>query len=288
MSVEITEAQKRQYSDGFIQVMQQKQTLLEKTAAETKSGPGGKAYAFDRVGKAVSRKRTSRHSDTYNYDTPHSRRWATPATYDWGDLIDTNDKLRTLTDPQGAYIQAGVSALNRDKDDVIIAALRGTATTGEDAATSVTLPTAQKVAVGGSGLTPEKILAALELLNAADADPDEQKILVIGAKQVTNLLQEVELTSGDYVLLKPLMDGKVVRWGGFDIIMSNRLYVASSVRYCLAYLKNRAFGYLLGQDIMTKAETRADKSFSVQCFASMDCGAVRLEEEAVIEIACQE
>jgi hypothetical protein len=288
MSVEITEAQRRTYSEGFTHVMQQSKTLLEGTAAKTQTGNTGKAVSFDRIGKAVSRKRTSRHSDTYNSDTPHSRRWAVPSTYDWGDLIDEPDKIRTLTDPQGDYIQAGKGALNRDKDDVIISALRGTAISGEEATTSVTLPTGQKVSVAASGLTPTKIKTALEKLNLADADPDEPKIFIIGPKQVTNLLDEQELTSGDYVTLKPLMDGKVVRWCGFDFIMSNRLYTASSVRYCLAYLKNRAFGYAKGQDITSWAMMRADKSGSVQCFASMDLGAVRLQEEAVIEVACLE
>lgn len=288
MSIYITEAQRRTYSEGFTHVMQQSKTLLEGTAAKTQLGATGKAVSFDRIGKASSRKRTSRHSDTYNSDTPHSRRWAVPGTYDWGDMIDDPDKIRTLTDPQGDYIQAGKSALNRDKDDVIIAALRGTALTGEEAATSVALPTAQKIAVAGTGLTPTKIKKALEMLNLSDADPDEEKIFVIGPRQVTNLLDEPELTSGDYVLLKPLMDGKIIRWAGFNFVMSNRVYQASSVRYCLAFLKNRAFGYVRGQDITSWAMMRADKSGSVQCFASMDLGAVRLEEEAVIEVACLE
>ncbi len=287
MSVEITEAMKRAYSDNFVTMMQQKESVLEGTAAETKQ-PMAKAVSFDRIGKATSRLRTSRHSDTYNVDTPHSRRWAVLATYDWGDMIDTNDKLKVITDPQGAYIQVGSSALKRDRDDVIIAALRGTAVTGEEATTSVVLPTSQKISEGGAGLTPGKILTSLEMLNLKDADPDEEKIYVIGPKQVTNLLSQQELTSGDYVQLKALLDGKIVRWAGFNFKMSNRLILSGTTRYCLAYLRARAFGFAVNQDLVTKAETRADKSFSVQCFASQEIGAVRIEEEAVIEVACSE
>jgi hypothetical protein len=287
MSVEITEAQKRAYSENFIHQMQQTKTFLEATAAVRKSTQA-KAQSFDRIGKATSRKRTSRHSDTYNSDTPHSRRWAVLATYDWGDMIDEPDKIRTIADPQSDYIQAGKSALNRDKDDVIIAALRGTAVTGEEATGSQTLPTAQKIAVGSTGLTPAKIKQALEKLNLADADPDERKIFSIGAQQVSNLLDEPELTSGDYVMLKALVDGKIVHWLGFDFIMSNRLVKVSTSRYCLAYLAGRAFGFAVGSDIVSWANQRWDKSGSVQCFASMDLGAVRLEDEAVVEVACLE
>ena len=44
----------------------------------------------------------------------------------------------------------------------------------------------------------------------------------------------------------------------------------------------------LGSDIKGRVIERPDKSFSVYAYASLSCGATRMEEEKVVEIACQE
>ncbi len=288
MSVEITDAFVRAYGDNFLQMMQQKESALQGTVM-VDTGVQGKAKSFERIGATISRTRTSRHSDTYNVDTPHSRRWAVLATEDWGDLIDPRDKRRinSLLDPQNAYIQAGTAALNRKKDTIIIAALEGSALAGEEAATSVALPSAQKIATSSVGLNVEKIITAAQMLNLADADPDEEKFIVYGPKQLTNMLGEIEVTSSDYAAVKSLVEGRINTWMGFKWIMSNRLTLSSTTRYCYAYLK-RACGLAIGEDIVTKVAERSDKSFSIQCWAEMDMGAVRIEDEAVIQIACTE
>ncbi len=86
MSEFITEAFIREYSDVFIAQMQQMESKLER-AAVVKGGVRGKSRSFDRVGAVTARKRTSRHSDTFNVSTPHSRRWANLDPYDIGDLM---------------------------------------------------------------------------------------------------------------------------------------------------------------------------------------------------------
>lgn len=286
MSFEITESFIRAYSDNFIAVMQQKESRLQPTV-RVEGGVRGKARSFDPIGAVTARKRTTRHGDTYNVSTPHSRRWALLDPYDIGDLTDEPDKIRSLTDPTSEYLQNFIRALNRSKDDVIIAALGGSATAGEEATTTVALPTAQKIATSSLGMTTEKVLTTLEMLNLADADPDEDKYMVVAPKQVTDMLKEVEATSSDYTTLRPLQDGKIVYWGGFNWIMSNRLSLSSTTRYCYGYLK-RAIGLAVGADIKTKMAERADKSFSTQAFGSMDLGAVRIEDAAVIQVACTE
>jgi hypothetical protein len=45
-------------------------------------------------------------------------------------------------------------------------------------------------------------------------------------------------------------------------------------------------GLAIGADIKTEIGPRADKSYSTQVFVSMDLGATRIEDEAVVEIDC--
>lgn len=286
MSEFITEAFRRQYSDNFILLMQQKETKLEKTCV-VKSGVSGKAKAFDRIGAVTARLRSSRHSDTYNVSTPHSRRWANLNPYDIGDLIDQPDVVRSLLDPTSSYLQNQVAALNRAKDTAIIAALEGSATAGEEAATTVALPADQKIATGSVGMTVEKVIQAFEKLLTAEADPDEPRFLIYGPQQNTNMLSEIEVISRDYG--RPVLeDGYIKSWMGFTWILSNRLTKSSTTRYCYAYIGSRAVGLAVGSEVKTRVAERADKSFSTQVYAAMDLGAVRIEDEAVIQIACTE
>ena len=51
--------------------------------------------------------------------------------YEYADLIDSQDRVRTLIDPTSSYAIAAAYALGRAVDDEIIAACTGTAYTGE-------------------------------------------------------------------------------------------------------------------------------------------------------------
>ena len=53
---------------------------------------------FEQVGVATAVKRTTRHADTLQVDTPHSRRRVSLVDYEYADLIDNQDKVRTLID----------------------------------------------------------------------------------------------------------------------------------------------------------------------------------------------
>lgn len=287
MSEYITEAFVREYSDVFIAQMQYLESKLEK-ACLVKNGVRGKSKSFDRVGIVTARKRTSRHSDTFNFSTPHSRRWANLDPYDIGDLVDDPDLVRTLTDPTSAYLKLQVGALNRAKDDVIIAALEGSAVAGESADTSVALPSAQKIATGSVGMTVEKVITCTEMLNLASADPDEEKYMIYGPQQLTNMLAEIEVVSQDYVERPVMVEGKIVKWMGYNWILSNRLTLSSTTRYCYGFIGPRAVGLAVGAEVKTRVQERPDKSFSTQTFGSMDLGAVRIEDEAVVQIACTE
>jgi hypothetical protein len=189
-------------------------------------------------------------------------------------------------------VKAGIAALNRTKDDVIIAAMRGSARAGTgDTATTVALPSGQKVAVAATGLTLAKLISTKEILTSAEAynedDPEDQIYIAVGSKQITNLLGDDQITSGDYNNVKALVAGAIDTFMGFKFIRTERLYSADSVRYCLAWCKS-GMDFGMGKDVKSRVTERADKSFAVYAYAAMSLGAVRNEDEKVVEIACSE
>jgi hypothetical protein len=286
MSSQITTAFVEQYSNNVQMLSQQKGSLLRGTV-DVESIVGNNAF-FDQVGVATAQKRTSRHSDTPQLDTPHSRRRVSLVDYEYADLIDNQDKVRTLIDPTSSYAMAAAYALGRAMDDEVISAISGTAFTGQTGSTSTALPSGQKITESGTdGLTIAKLRTAKETLDSADVDPSLPRFLVVGPRQVSDLLGTTSVTSSDFNSVKALVNGEVDTFMGFKFITSNRLAIASSKRLCLAYVGD-GVKLALGQDIMTRIDERSDKGYSTQIYVCQSVGATRMEESKVVTIQAHE
>ena len=294
MSNQITTAFVQQYSSN-VQMLSQQMGSYLRGAVDVESVVGKNAF-FDQVGKTTAQLRTSRHADTPQLDTPHSRRRVSLADYEWADLIDNADKVRLLIDPTSSYAKAAAAAMGRAMDDVIIAALGGTAFSGETGSTSVPLPAGQKPFSSSQGdndaggLTIAKLLSAKKILDLADVDPSIQRYFVCGPTQISNLLGTTQITSSDFNTVKALAQGQVDSFLGFKFIVSNRLvFDATNTddRLCYAFTQD-AIKLAIGQDVLARIDERADKSYSTQVYYAMSIGATRMEEEKVVEIACDE
>ena len=286
MSVQITTAFVEQYKSNVFHLAQQKGSKL-RDAVRTESIVG-KSHFFERIGSTAAVKRTSRHADTPRVDTPHSRRKVTMDDYDWADLIDDSDKVRLLISPQSEYAKAGAYAMGRTMDDVIIAAATGNAFGGVSGGSTIALPAGQKIAHGSTGLTIAKLISAKEKLDAANVDPDEARVLVCSAKQISDLLGTTQITSADFNSVKALVQGYIDTFMGFKFIRSERLGTDSNGNRQVLAFTNTSMGLALGKDIQTKISERADKNYSTQVYLCMTIGATRVEDEKVIEIACTE
>ena len=286
MSVQITTAFVEQYKSNVFHLAQQKGSKL-RDAVRTESIVG-KSHFFERIGSTAAVKRTSRHADTPRVDTPHSRRKVTMDDYDWADLIDDSDKVRLLISPQSEYAKAGAYAMGRTMDDVIIAAATGNAFGGVSGGNSIPLPAGQKIAHGSTGLTIAKLISAKEKLDAANVDPDEARVLVCSAKQISDLLGTTQITSADFNSVKALVQGDIDTFMGFKFIRSERLGTDSNGNRQVLAFTNTSMGLALGKDIQTKISERADKNYSTQVYLCMTIGATRVEDEKVVEIACTE
>jgi len=286
MSTQITTAFVEQYSSNIQMLSQQKGSLL-RDKVRLESVVGKNAF-FDQVGSVTATVRSSRHSDTPQADTPHSRRRVTLVDYEFADLIDDLDKVRMLADPTSSYAQAAAYAMGRAMDDNIIAAATGTAYTGVAGGTSTSLPAGQIIAEAGTGrMTIAKLRTAKEILDLADVDPSLPRFIVVGPKQITDLLGTTEVTSSDYNVVKALASGDINSFLGFNFVVSNRLAVASSIRDCFAFV-NDGIALAVGKDVTARIDERADKGYATQVYYSAAFGATRMEEEKVVKIQAYE
>jgi len=293
MSFQVTTAFVEQYKANVYHLTQQKGSKLRK-AVRTESVTGSNAY-FEQLGAVSARKRTSRHSDTPRMDTPHSRRRVSLEDFDWADLVDNEDQLRMLIDPTSPYAEAAAMAMGRAMDDAIVAAADGTAYTGVDGSTPTAFDSNMVVDVqtvwpgvsaADTGLNVAKLIAASRLLGQNDVDPDEEKFLAANARQISSLLKDDKLSSHDYNIVRPLVEGQVSKYMGFTIIPCNRIGVDSNSDDKVLFWAKGGILLGLGKDISTRIGERADKNYAKQVFASMTIGATRMEEARVGYIEC--
>ena len=295
MSTQITTAFVEQYRNNVELLVQQRGSVL-RDFVNTDNAIVGKTKFTEQIGSTEAQKKVSRHSDSPLVNTPHARRSYGLEDYEWGDLIDKNDKVRMLIDPTSSYAQAAAFAMGRAMDDVIIEAALGTANTGVSGGTPVTLPSSQTIASNAidndsdaaHGLSPQKLRSAMTLFLENSVPEDEEKFLVVSPKAVQSLLTHKEVVSSDFNTVRALVNGEVDTYMGFRFIISNRLAIdSSSIRDCFAYVRS-GLELGIGQDVMARIEERPDKSFSTYVYYCMTIGATRLEEEKVVKIEVDE
>ena len=290
MSIQITTSFVEQYSSNVSMLSQQMGSKL-RGSVDVENITGKNAF-FDQVGVTAAQLRTSRHGDTPQIDTPHSRRRLSLADYEWADLVDDVDKVRMLVDPTSSYAKAAAAAMNRAMDDVIITAFNASASTGVAGGSSTALPSSQKTATSdqSDGLTIAKLLSAKKIMDDNDVDPSIKRYIVCGPQQISDLLGTTSVTSADFNTVRALSTGEVNSFLGFEFIMSTRLNkdaTNTTDRLVFAYTED-AIKLGMGKDISAKISERADKSYSTQGYYCMSLGAVRMEEKKVVQIPCHE
>ncbi len=243
----------------------------------------------------------------------HLRRRVELSNYEVGILLDRFDKVQTLINPESEYVQRQVSALMRKKDIEFISGALGTAATGKAGAGSATLGSGQKILQANAGLTIAKIREARAILqkNGVDLDdPMNEAYLAVTPTQIEDLLGNTEATSADFMNVKALVSGGIDTFYGFKIVVSNLLpFVATdtntanlswsasdvpevsstddNVRANFAWVKS-GIRSAVGMGIETDIAKRADKRFNWYAYSAMRCGAVRMEEEKVVQIQVSE
>lgn len=297
MSFQIPDWFVQQYSRNVMVLVQQEMSRLRN--AVRLEPIVGKSGFIDRLGPTQAQLRTSRHGDSPLVTTPHSRRRLDLLDYEWGDLVDNQDKIRMLHDPTSQYAINASMAMGRQIDQSIIDAFNANSLAGAggagDTISTVAFLAGNIVAVDfhidgtttDVGLTLDKVLEAKRLLDAAEV-PDGDRFFCAGSRQFQDLLNISQIQSSDFNTVKALVRGEIDSWLGFTWIRSELLdSVSGPNRECYAWSRP---GMALGMGAEPQAEIarRADKSFATYVYYAMSIGATRTEEERVIQILCRE
>ena len=289
MSGQINKAFETSFSDNFLHLASQKQSKLG-GAVRYEQVNDAKQFMFDRMDTVSMVQSVSRHEDTPLTEVPFSRRRVTFNTYRAVDLIDNPDRVKMAKDPTSPTMKQLTAAMNRQKDDVIISAALGNAfsISSSDAASSIALPAAQKIANGGTDLTLAKLLEAKKKLLNNDVDPGEEPMyVVVGPDQLEALLSVTTNTSVDFNSVRALMNAELDTWCGFKFIISTRLAKVGDIRSCFAGAKS-GIGLAMNGSPNIRISERSDKNYSTQCFVECSLGATRIEDEKVVQLDCDE
>ena len=275
------------FKDNIIQLVQQKGTKLRPSVmVDTDFNSEFKYY--DQLGKTNMVQRVSRHQATPDIDPDHKRRRL--AKIDWvhNVLFDTQDQLRMIVDPKSAYATSASWSAGRKMDDRIINAYNSTAYAGKAGGTATSFDANFQIAHGGAGLTKAKLLEAKELLDNQDVE-DEDRYCVCTPAQITDLLNLSEVTSSDYNSVKALVQGEIDSWLGFKFIRisSQRLGTDGTSRLIYCYHK-AAIQLGISREPTVRIDQRPDLMYAWQVYLEMTIGATRLEEERIVQIACNE
>ena len=297
MLTQLPEHFQTDFADNWEHLVQQKESRLENKVR--RATVNGKERTFSQLGKSKMRLITTRNGKTVASDTPMAKRWLRPKGWDEVTYIDQFDgvALGELPTPESEHVQSHAYAAKRTMDEVIIAALEGTAYIGEDGTTAVDLPASQKVAVdyvtsgvaANSGLTLGKLTRAKFILDKNEVEA-EGRYFAHTAKQLQDLLANVvEVKSSDFNNVKALVDGVVNRFMGFEFCMLELLTLdtATDIRTCIAWQRDGlALG--IGQEKSVKIDIRPDLNHTIQIRTVMMIGATRLEEEKVVLVYTDE
>ena len=283
-----------QFDSNWKHLVQQKNSKLKEYV--TLDSVTGKEKSYNQLDATSMTQITDRSRDTRISDQAMAKRWIRPLNYDCAKLVDEFDEqfLGEVVLPTSPIIQSHGAAYARTCDKIIIDALGGTAFTGTTGTTATVLPASQKIAanyvesgaVANSGLTIGKLRAVKFLFDSNEVDEEEERIMVVSAKQLQDLLRDDKITSADYNSVRALVDGTLNTFMGFKFRRSQQLPLAVDIRSCFAYVKS---GVILAErGLKTMMDVRPDLSHSLQIRSVASLAAVRMEEKKVVEIACDE
>ena len=285
-----------QFSTNLELLLQQQGSKLR---GKVKEGfhVGKMASPINQVGAIQSKAPAGRYAPKNRTDSDFVRRWVFPTDKEIDQLIDSFDELKTIVDPKSAYVTGAAYAAGRDWDDeILVQATSDTSKIGVDASalTSEVFSTNNTFQVGVSfggtntGLTVAKLIEAKRIFRHYHNDPDTDPMtVVIGSTQESDLLKQAQVTNMDYSDRPVLVDGKVTRFMGFDIVVMERTpVIAANNRGCLAFVRS---GIYLGmwKDTTNRVSIRNELSSEpYDLYTQYSYGATRTQLGKVVQIVC--
>lgn len=266
--------------DAMVKQAFQGSGVLRNTV-RVKTGVVGSTHVFPKIGKGMATERIPQ-SDVIPMNVVHSKATATLQDWNAPEYSDIYDLSKLNFDEKQELAKVIASAMGRRLDQIIINALVAGANS-----------TVVNEDVGGTdtGLNIEKILRSKRLLDDAGVPDDGNRHFVMSAYALEQALNETEISSNDFNILRPLMEGSLKRYAGFNFHMietraEGGLPVAANERSNFAYHRD-ALGLAIGIDMRTSVDWVAEKT-SWLLNGMFSAGAVAIDDGGIYEVETYE
>lgn len=285
-----------------VQAALNKQGGILMSLISTASYTGEKAQVVNFLGKVEFAERDTVYADTKLQELEHTQSWVVGKEYDCAVLVDRLDTLKMIYDPTSPYVERFREAAARKMDAIIMSKFFADRKTGKDGTTTTVFGATNTVAHTNTGMLVAKLRALRKLVKKRHVDiRTVRPNIAVTAIQIDDLLGEVAVGSHDYNAVKPLVDGEVTNFMGFNFVPyeddGNSLNgngipqeIAAgphTIRDCPCWVPDGMhYGSWANLDIVIN--NRADKNNIKQIHGTFTGGATRLEEGKVFMVQCQE
>lgn len=288
-----------QYASAVELLAQQLRPRIASTFAPM-TAEGMSATVVDFIDSFEADERTTLYDDIPFSDVSHTRPWVYPRHFDKAIPFDSIEKMQMNANPESAYVQGVVAALNRKQDLEAIRAFFDTRNLGQTGTTTEAFNVnsnrvvSQDIGGTGSGLNVEKIQQALRLMRQSEVgiEAGEQVHIVISPAQEQNIMNEIEVISSDFTMKRIMDSGTIAGSGymGLDWIISNFLPVDGNGYRRIPFYTTAGMSFSTWDGgIKTSVDQRVDKRGRPwQVYGEGHFGSVRRDEKRVYEIKCVE
>lgn len=300
-SYSVPEHHVKMYTANVQNVLQKQGGVLMSYVGQG-SYSGEKSQVVNFIGPVEFIERDTPYSDTKLTELEHTQRWVSGREYDCAILIDRLDTLKMIYDPTSPYVERMREAAAKKMDEIIMSKFFASAKAGKDGTETVSFPSQDVIAHGGTRMSVAKLRAARKLLKKRHVNlRTMQPYIGVTAEQIDDLLGEVAVGSSDYNAVKPLVDGEVSRFMGFvfvpyedDGVSTNGKGIPTeavagpaTIRKCPVWVMD-AMHYASWAGLSIVISPRPDKNNIKQAHATFTAGATRLEEGKVLQLQCVE
>ena len=311
LSAGIPEGFVDQFDNTLYHLLQQSESKFQK-AVDIKPIVNAEDKAFDAIGRLALVAKTERSPQTPITEITTERRWVETDPFHNAVLIDKDDDLNRVVEPTSDIMVEFVNAVNRKKDDIILASIDGAVVsgrtskggntitwasqdgdvkyTGKDTGRTIAFDTTVgNASAADTGMTIEKTELVREYFAFLDADENTPIWGAISPRQATNFFGQNEYVNADFSTSKPIATGRIIpNFHGINWIVSTKIVAGTNndvdgntnVVRCPFWLQS---GIILGvQDmISTEISIESTLSYSKQIYVHMNMGAMRRDEDRV-------
>ena len=295
----IPEEFRREFTNNLEHEVQQ---LLSKFSSRIKvEGFEGKENIYNSLEPRSFKTRTGRLQQSAPTEAElHARKLVKVPFYDQA-IFDKWDAefLGKLALPDSETIQGMKAAYARLIDTEVCKAADATVYGGEEPyVTAIDLPADQKVnvqlgslasPVANAGLTPDKLVKAMQIFEENDIYPDEEElILAINPKAKQDLINYVKAAGNDVWanMIARWLEGRDAKLFGFTPIVTNRIVnTTGNIDQCFAYSAKRGI-YMAPEKLEIHMDVLPTQQHALQISAYATLGFMRRFEKGVVMIPC--